>query len=863
MEKFNDEKNKNQINFVEGNSSCNFNKYDNLAINNMNNNNYPLYKNNTFQNVNSYNNNYYDYNRFCYPNFINKKRNNFYPNKFDNNFNHVINSICNNHTNFNNIYNSNNNYSKFSKNNKFDDNLNNNLIHTSYYYNPNCANNINNYENQEYYNRTADNDYNCGNINNNRKNNKRKNKKKAKNMKIKNENNIIDFDINPKKFDKIINKFFKLYDKIKVSVGELELINEFKDELTINLKNKIFEILDIKDKDINDEFFYAKILKIIRSMIDKGKNEQITLKFLDALCLYITNKIISINNYEDIKNKAFEFLTKSIKSISKLGMLYEKYILCFNIKEKLSEHLKNKENLLNFKTNSIFLINFFNLQNIVSLKEYILIINDNRLDHNLINYLFHTYNRTEEELLDLYNFIISKVPKNSLPFTELERIFDNNCFKEEYKKLLIDNLLKPIKEKSDKYYSLYYNFIYKNDLDKYFPESKEPKFLYDLIFTLKFFNTALTLIKFFNEEKIKSLDKSLLKELLYSIDCEDTNSIAFLLEYLPEEFDKIVNKYMIEENKKGLLKLVKKINIKEKSNNKIIKNIEETNINNFYLWKIKACFKTQFDLIVEYIKNQKEFDVFFRLVIKKIKKDINKLSCVLNCAKRKNFTIPKIINDNLKLLIKEAEKENNDMSFTEDKFGPRTEGCISYSINEINVIFIQNINDLINNYELYLKNSKYIGIDTEWRDSLSLDTRTQTAIMQLSDYDGKNCLILDVIELIKEEKFEDIFENLFIKNIFISFGFKDDLETLPDKLIPFFKEKVRIIDITHLYKIKYLDECPSLSKLCNKIFGKPLCKYEQCSNWERRPLRKSQLHYAALDSIFCCLIFKKLIEKNN
>jgi hypothetical protein len=137
----------------------------------------------------------------------------------------------------------------------------------------------------------------------------------------------------------------------------------------------------------------------------------------------------------------------------------------------------------------------------------------------------------------------------------------------------------------------------------------------------------------------------LLKELLYSIDCEDTNSIAFLLEYLPEEFDKIVNKYMIEENKKGLLKLVKKINIKEKSYNKIIKNIEETNINNFYLWKIKACFRTQFDLIVEYIKNQKEFDVFFRLVIKKIKKDINKLSYILNYAKRKNFTIPKIKND--------------------------------------------------------------------------------------------------------------------------------------------------------------------------------------------------------------------------
>ena len=71
MEKFNDEKNKSQINILEGSSSCNFNKYDNLAINNMNNNNYPLYINNSFQNINSYNNNDYDYISFFCPNFIN------------------------------------------------------------------------------------------------------------------------------------------------------------------------------------------------------------------------------------------------------------------------------------------------------------------------------------------------------------------------------------------------------------------------------------------------------------------------------------------------------------------------------------------------------------------------------------------------------------------------------------------------------------------------------------------------------------------------------------------------------------------------------------------------------------------------
>ncbi len=44
------------------------------------------------------------------------------------------------------------------------------------------------------------------------------------------------------------------------------------------------------------------------------------------------------------------------------------------------------------------------------------------------------------------------------------------------------------------------------------------------------------------------------------------------------------------------------------------------------------------------------------------------------------------------------------------------------------------------------------------------------------------------------------------------------------------------------------------------MLGKELCKAQTLTNWQRRPLRKNQLHYAALDAYVVIKIYDKFIE---
>lgn len=66
-----------------------------------------------------------------------------------------------------------------------------------------------------------------------------------------------------------------------------------------------------------------------------------------------------------------------------------------------------------------------------------------------------------------------------------------------------------------------------------------------------------------------------------------------------------------------------------------------------------------------------------------------------------------------------------------------------------------------------------------------------------------------------------------------------------------FKGKVQCtaIDICPIFKALDKENRPGLASMTKILLGKDLCKEYTLTNWERRPLLKNQLHYAALDAV--------------
>ncbi|CAG9831594.1 unnamed protein product [Diabrotica balteata] len=171
-----------------------------------------------------------------------------------------------------------------------------------------------------------------------------------------------------------------------------------------------------------------------------------------------------------------------------------------------------------------------------------------------------------------------------------------------------------------------------------------------------------------------------------------------------------------------------------------------------------------------------------------------------------------------------------------------------------------------------------IGIDCEWKPSFG-GQLNELALMQIAT--RKNVFILDIINIgnkcphLWQELGKFIFNNCDILKV--GFSLTGDMHMIRQALpnLNFSTKQVGVLDLCSFWKhlekypeVKLPFEVqkggPSLSTLVHCCLGSPLDKSDQFSNWEKRPLRDSQITYAALDAyclIQCYDVLRKSCEE--
>ena len=292
------------------------------------------------------------------------------------------------------------------------------------------------------------------------------------------------------------------------------------------------------------------------------------------------------------------------------------------------------------------------------------------------------------------------------------------------------------------------------------------------------------------------------------------------------------------------------------------------------IWRQEAWLKKQSDLKKNHPDTQENNGPKKEEVSKKASLTIPKNIVQLQDGKEIDMDLLETLNLQ-DVLTSTSHGEQKTYELVDDDVGILT---LQFAIDEI-LTRLEDTDASNMNDELISETSW--GLDCEWRPSKMSGEANPVATLQLSS--SSRSFVIDVQTLcqggvddfntdmtVTELALSNTLSRLFSSNKvrIIGFGIAQDLSKLAASFphMSCFQEFHAVLDLQQLNRLVYpftsKNFMSSLQKATSILLRKRMDKTEQCSEWNVRPLRESQLEYASLDATILPLLLSKMVQEN-